>query len=202
MDGVVMEGETAETLGVVRLLRRAGELAWVRAEAEGPRSPRQLVALGIDLAAGEARNLLRERVDVVGPTPIGMTRSVCCGRLSSCCARSPVPAFRLRGMRLVLGCGWRIWCGRRTLVPAPDRRTPAELLADKDELARLTLLEVSGQRAPAMLRDFPELVDAAARMWSVLPTASHSGVSGPDPFSSGVDCSCHRPGPNRRAVAG
>jgi hypothetical protein len=71
VDGVVMEGETAETLGVVRLLRRAGELAWVRAEAEGPRSPRQLVALGIDLAAGEARNLLRERVDVVGPTPIG-----------------------------------------------------------------------------------------------------------------------------------
>jgi hypothetical protein len=71
VDGVVMEGETAETLGVVRLLRRAGELAWVRAEAEGPQSPRQLVALGIDLAAGEARNLLRERVDVVGPTPIG-----------------------------------------------------------------------------------------------------------------------------------
>lgn len=61
MDGVVMEGETAETLGVVRLRRRAGELAWVRAEAEGPRSARQLVALGIDLAAGEARNLLRER---------------------------------------------------------------------------------------------------------------------------------------------
>lgn len=81
-----------------------------------------------------------------------------------------------------MGCGWRIWCGRRTLVPAPDRRTPAELLADKDELARLTLLEVSGQRAPAMPRAFPELVDAAARMWSVLPTTSHSGVPGPDPM--------------------
>jgi hypothetical protein len=65
-------------------------------------------------------------------------------------------------------------------VPAPDRRTPAELLADKDELARPTL--VSGQRSAAMLRAFPELVDAAARMWSVLPTASHSGVPGPDPM--------------------
>ena len=42
--GVVMDGETAETLaGVVRLLRRSG--AWVRVEVEGPRSPRQLVAL-------------------------------------------------------------------------------------------------------------------------------------------------------------
>jgi len=67
-----MDGETAETLaGVVRLLRRAGELAWVRAEAEGPRSPRQLVALGIDLAAGEVRNLLPDGVDVAGPTPVG-----------------------------------------------------------------------------------------------------------------------------------
>jgi len=36
----VMDGETAETFaGVVRLLRRASELAWVRADREGPRSP-------------------------------------------------------------------------------------------------------------------------------------------------------------------
>jgi hypothetical protein len=70
--GVVMDGETAETLaGVVRLLRRTGELAWVRAEAEGPRSPRQLTALGIDLAAGEVRNLLPDGVDVDGPIPVG-----------------------------------------------------------------------------------------------------------------------------------
>jgi hypothetical protein len=63
---------------------------------------------------------------------------------------------RLRGMRLVFGCGWRIWWGRRTPVPGPDRRhTPAELLAANDELARLMLLEVSGERAPAMLRGLP-----------------------------------------------
>jgi len=47
MGGVVMDGETAETLAdVVRLLWRGGQFAWVRAEVEGRRSPRQLVALG------------------------------------------------------------------------------------------------------------------------------------------------------------
>ena len=72
MSGVVMDSETAETLaGVVRLLRRAGELAWIRAEAGGPRSSRQLVALGIDLVAGEVRNLLPDGVEVAGPTPVG-----------------------------------------------------------------------------------------------------------------------------------
>lgn len=70
--GVATHGETAETLaGVVRLLRRGGQLAWVRAEVEGPRSPRQLVALGIDLAAEVARNLLPDGVDMTGTTPIG-----------------------------------------------------------------------------------------------------------------------------------
>jgi hypothetical protein len=67
-----MDGETAETLaGVVRLLQRAGQLTWVRAEGEGPRSPRQLVALGVDLVAEEVRNLLPDGVHVAGPTPIG-----------------------------------------------------------------------------------------------------------------------------------
>ena len=67
-----MDGETAETMaGVVRLLRRAGDLAWMRAEAGGPRSSRQLVALGIDLVAEEVRNLLPDSVDVAGPTPVG-----------------------------------------------------------------------------------------------------------------------------------
>jgi hypothetical protein len=67
-------------------------------------------------------------------------------------------------------------------VPAADRHTPAELLAENDELARLLLLEVSGHRAPAMLRAFPALVDAAARMWSTLPTAIQGEVPGPDPM--------------------
>jgi hypothetical protein len=72
MSGDVMDGETAETVaGVVRLLRRAAQLAWVRAEASGPRSSRQLLALGIDLVAGEVRNLLPDGVEVAGPTPVG-----------------------------------------------------------------------------------------------------------------------------------
>jgi hypothetical protein len=70
--GLVVDGETAETLaGVVRLVRRAGQLAWMRADAEGPRSSRQLVALGIDLAAEEIRNLLPDSVEMAGPTPVG-----------------------------------------------------------------------------------------------------------------------------------
>ncbi len=52
-------------------MRRAAELAWVRAEAGGPRSSRQLVALGIDVVAGEVRNLLPDGVEVAGPTPVG-----------------------------------------------------------------------------------------------------------------------------------
>ena len=68
----VMDFDTAETLaGVVRLLRRASELASVRADREGPRSPRQLLALETDLAAGETRNLLADGVDVTGATPAG-----------------------------------------------------------------------------------------------------------------------------------
>ena len=49
-------------------------------------------------------------------------------------------------------------------MPAFDRRTPAELLAETDQLARLLLLEVSGHSAPAVLRAFPTLVEAAAQL--------------------------------------
>jgi hypothetical protein len=46
--------------------------------------------------------------------------------------------------------------GKRTLVAGPDRRrTLPEPLAANDELARLMPLEVSGERAPAVLRGFP-----------------------------------------------
>jgi hypothetical protein len=67
-----MDQETAESVaGVVRLLRRAAELAWAQAEAQGPGSPRQVFALGVDLAADEARNLLDGGVSVEGPMPVG-----------------------------------------------------------------------------------------------------------------------------------
>ena len=56
--------------GVVRLLRRAAELSWDKADGGGPRSPHQLIAAGIDVAADEAANLLPRRVRLDGPTPV------------------------------------------------------------------------------------------------------------------------------------
>ncbi len=67
-----MDADIAQSVaGVVRLLRRAAELAWARAEGEGPRSPRQLFALGVDLVADEARNVLPDNVSMEGPVPVG-----------------------------------------------------------------------------------------------------------------------------------
>jgi hypothetical protein len=67
-----MDADTVESVaGVVRLLRRAAELAWARADGKGPRSPRQLFALGVDLAADEGRNLLPDKVSMEGPVPVG-----------------------------------------------------------------------------------------------------------------------------------
>jgi hypothetical protein len=67
-----MDVDTAETVaGVVRLLRRAAELVWAAVDAEGAGSPRQVLGLGIDLAADEARNLLSDAVPVAGPVPVG-----------------------------------------------------------------------------------------------------------------------------------
>ena len=64
--------ENVETVaGVVRLLRRAAQLSWTHADAGGPRSPHQLFAIGIDVAADEAANLLPRRVQLDGTTPVG-----------------------------------------------------------------------------------------------------------------------------------
>src|SRR5215207_4060415 len=61
--------EDVETVaGVVRLLRRAAELSWDKADRGGPRSPHQLFAIGVDAAADEAANLLPRRVRLDGPT--------------------------------------------------------------------------------------------------------------------------------------
>ena len=67
-----MDAESLETVaGVARLLRRAAEQAWMQADAAGPRSSRQLLALGIDAAADEASSLLPRRARLEGPTPVG-----------------------------------------------------------------------------------------------------------------------------------
>jgi hypothetical protein len=67
-----MDAETVETIaGVVRLLRRAAEMSWLQAEVEGPRSSRQLLALGIDAAADDGSALVPRRVRLDQPTPVG-----------------------------------------------------------------------------------------------------------------------------------
>jgi hypothetical protein len=67
-----MDAYTAETLAeVVRLLRRAAELIWAAVDADGAGSPRQVLGLGIDLAADEAQNLLPDAIRVDGPVPVG-----------------------------------------------------------------------------------------------------------------------------------
>jgi hypothetical protein len=69
MSGQPLDADTHETLaGVVRLLRRA---SWAAVGAERAGSPRQVLALGIDLAADEARNVLPDAIAVEGPVPVG-----------------------------------------------------------------------------------------------------------------------------------
>ena len=67
-----MDVDTAETLaGVVRLLRRVAVLAWAAADRAGAGSPGQLFALGVDLAADQARQLVLDGTEIEGPVPVG-----------------------------------------------------------------------------------------------------------------------------------
>jgi hypothetical protein len=72
LDKHSMDVDTAETLaGVVRLLRRAAVLAWAAADRAGAGSPGQLFALGLDLAADQARQLVSDGTEIEGPVPVG-----------------------------------------------------------------------------------------------------------------------------------
>jgi hypothetical protein len=118
VDGEQVDGEVAESVaGVVRLLRRAAELVWAEAEAQGARSARQLLALGIDVAAGEARSLLPGVGGFEGPVPVGddpaqLLRSAeeLLGMLCGDEAPSELPVLRLRVAELLweanTGAGW------------------------------------------------------------------------------------------------
>jgi hypothetical protein len=64
-------------------------------------------------------------------------------------------------------------------VPARDRGTVGELLADSDALSRELLLDVSPNHGPAMVRTWWQAVRSAAGLWTVLP-ASLAAPSGPD----------------------
>jgi hypothetical protein len=81
MEARRVDRETAESVaGVARLLRRAAALIWVRADREGPRSPAQVLALGLDVAADEAVRLLPDGFDADSPVlpgriPAGLVSS-------------------------------------------------------------------------------------------------------------------------------
>jgi hypothetical protein len=67
-----MDVDAAETIaGVVRLLRQAAVLAWAAADGAGAGSAAQLFALGVDLAADQARHLAPDGIDIEGPVPVG-----------------------------------------------------------------------------------------------------------------------------------
>ena len=59
-------------------------------------------------------------------------------------------------------------------MPAADRRTVGELLAESDELARETLLDATPDHAPAMVRTWNQLVRSAAELGAVLPSTPDS----------------------------
>ena len=65
-------------------------------------------------------------------------------------------------------------------MPARDRRSVGELLADTDLVARETLLDASADQALAMVRTWGQVVVSATRLWAVLPPASFAPPSEPD----------------------
>jgi hypothetical protein len=68
----LMDVDTAETLaGVVRLLRQAAVLAWAAADRAEGGSAGQLFALGVDVAADQARQLVPDGAEIEGPVPVG-----------------------------------------------------------------------------------------------------------------------------------
>jgi hypothetical protein len=72
LDKHAMDVDTAEALaGVVRLLRQTAVLAWATADRAQVRSPGQLFALGVDLAADHVRHLVPGGTDIDGPVPVG-----------------------------------------------------------------------------------------------------------------------------------
>jgi hypothetical protein len=125
-----------------------GEGVQAHGDAEGGGSPQQVLALGIDLAADEAHDLLADALQIGGPVPVGDEPASLHARLSSCCEASPPQEAGSSYMSS--GPVWPTWSGRRTPVSPADRCTVGELLAPSDALARETLLDRTLDRAPAM----------------------------------------------------
>jgi hypothetical protein len=163
-----MDVDAAETIaGVVRLLRRAAVLAWAAADRAGAGSARQLFALGVNLAADQARHLVPVDTDIDGPLPVGDDPAGLLTSASLLLVGSRRPACRRRCS--ICRPPWPTWCGRRTPVSALDRRSVGELTADSDLLAREALLDMSADRALGVVREWPQLIKSAAELWAILP---------------------------------
>jgi hypothetical protein len=67
-------------------------------------------------------------------------------------------------------------------VSTGDRRSVGELLADSDLLAREALLDMSGNRALGMVREWPQLIKSAAALWAILPPEPTVSANG-DPMA-------------------
>jgi len=176
-----MDLDTAETLvGVLRLLRQTAVLAWAAADRAGGGSAAQLFALGVDLAADEARHLVPDGIDIEGPVPVGyepagLLRSteLLLRRLAPIAASDAVDDLRATVADLV---------GERAPVSAGEGRLVAELIDDSDGLACEALLDMSAARAPGMVRGWPQLMQSAAELWAVLPSDSTVSASA-DPIA-------------------
>ena len=75
--------EVVETVvGVVRLPRRAAELAWRQADC-GPRSSHRLLALGIDSAVDKVSGVLLRTAQFDGPTAVEENPALSVKKLSA-----------------------------------------------------------------------------------------------------------------------
>ena len=112
-----MDADTAETLaGVVRLLRRAAELVWAAVDTEGAGSPRQVLALGIDLPPTRHGTCYRMQLLSKDLCRSETNRRISYAPPSGCCGAS-TPQLRIPPC-MACGHGWAAWCGRRTPVDA------------------------------------------------------------------------------------
>jgi hypothetical protein len=106
LDKHAMDVDTAGTLaGVVRLLRQAALRACAATDRAGARSPGQLFAFGVDLAADQARE---DVINIDGPVPS-------CGE----------PAGLLRSAEQVWAVSWPAWTPTISISSLPCWGMPA-----------------------------------------------------------------------------
>jgi hypothetical protein len=109
VDKHAIDVDTAEALdGVVGPLRQAALRAWAATDRAAARSPGQLFAFGVDLAADQARHLVPDVIDIDGPVPVGGE-----------------PAGLLRSAEQVWAVSWPAWTPTISISSLPSWGMPA-----------------------------------------------------------------------------